>query len=116
MMDVFITVLISVVFVISLLLIGLILIQQSKGGGLGGSFGGVGESIFGAGMANHLTKFTVWLSAAFLLLTLVLAVIIGNRGQTRSLVDQQAAAVIEEAPASPAPTAGKPAAATATGG
>jgi len=68
-----------VVVINALLLIGLILIQQSKGGGFGTTFGGVGESVFGARAGNHLTRLTVILSAIFFALTLILVAISGNR-------------------------------------
>ncbi|NKB24938.1 MAG: preprotein translocase subunit SecG [Kiritimatiellae bacterium] len=63
----------------SLLLIGLILIQKSKGGGLGESFGSsMGESFFGARTGNVLTKATAILSIAFLANTLFLALLMAN--------------------------------------
>jgi len=64
-----------------------VLIQQSKGGGFGGSFGGVGESVFGAHAGNHLTKLTVILTTSFFILTLLLAVIVGHRNRGRSVVE-----------------------------
>ena len=67
-----------VVIINAILLIGLILIQQSKGGGFGATFGGVGESVFGARASNHLTKLTVILTTVFFVLTLLLVVIRGN--------------------------------------
>ena len=59
----------------SVLLIGIILMQKSKGGGLGGSAfgGGSGESFFGARAGNVLTKITIGLSVFFLSNTLLLA-------------------------------------------
>ena len=59
----------------SILLIGIILMQKSKGGGLGGSAfgGGSGESFFGARAGNVLTKITIGLSVFFLSNTLILA-------------------------------------------
>lgn len=68
-----------VVVLVALLLIGLILIQHSKGG-LGSTFGGVGEAVFGARAGNHLTKMTVILTTLFFVLILILAVIAGHRG------------------------------------
>lgn len=68
-----------VVVLVALLLIGLILIQHSKGG-LGSTFGGVGEAVFGARAGNHLTKMTVILTTLFFVLILMLAVIAGHRG------------------------------------
>lgn len=77
-MEVLVIVLYTVVVIVALLLIGLVLIQQSKGGGFGGTFGGVGESVFGAHASNHLTKLTVILVSVFFILTLLLAAITGR--------------------------------------
>lgn len=70
----------------SLMLIGLILLQKSKGGGLGTAFGGGGEgSMFGSRTGNVLTKATIVLGLIFLLNTLVLGIMF-----TRSSVEQSA--------------------------
>ncbi len=54
---------------ISLLLIGIILLQKNKGAGLSGAFGGVGgHSAFGTKTGDFLTWFTVGLATLFLLL------------------------------------------------
>ena len=68
----------SLVVVVSLLLIGIILIQPAKSGGMGAAFGGVGESVFGGKAGSHLTKATVWMTALFFVLCLALAVLIGH--------------------------------------
>lgn len=68
----------ALVVVISLLLIGIILVQPSKSGGLGATFGGIGESVFGAQAGSHLTRATVIMTAIFFLLTLILASLIGH--------------------------------------
>ena len=88
-------VLYTLVFIVALLLIGLVLIQQSKGGGFGGSFGGVGESVFGAHAGSHLTKLTVILTTSFFVLTLLLAVIVGHSSRGRSVVEANAAENVE---------------------
>ena len=76
---------------VALLLIGVVLIQQSKDGGLGGSaFGGAGGSVFGGQAADHLAKITVALSSIFLILTLSLAIITGRRTTDERLVDENA--------------------------
>jgi len=86
-MGVITVILYTLVIIVALLLIGLVLIQQSKGGGFGGSFGGVGESVFGAHAGSHLTKLTVILTTSFFILTLLLAVIVGHRSRGRSVAE-----------------------------
>lgn len=80
-MEIVIAVLYTVVIIVALLLIGLILIQQSKSGGFGSTFGGVGESVFGAQAVNHLSKLTVILTTVFFVLTLLLAALSGQRAE-----------------------------------
>lgn len=86
-MAVLIVVLYTVVVIIALLLIGIILIQPSKSGGFGGSFGGVGESVFGAHAGSHLTKITVVLISLFLFFTLLLATITGRKPADKGVAE-----------------------------
>lgn len=98
-MSVLLVFLYALVALVSLLLIGLILIQPSKSGGMGAAFGGIGESVFGGKAGSHLTKATVWMTAIFLVLTLVLAVLIGHgvRGEAEeSGIAQEMAAPATE--------------------
>lgn len=68
------TVILLVVFAVaSFLLIGVILIQDEQGEGLGGLFGGGGSTTFGARSGNILTKFTSVLAAIFLVGSFALA-------------------------------------------
>ena len=62
----------------AVLLIGLILIQPAKSGGMGAAFGGIGESVFGGKAGSHLTKATVYLTAIFFIIALALAALIGH--------------------------------------
>ena len=81
---------------VSLLLIGVILIQKSKGGGLGGSaFGGGGESLFGVRTGNVLTKLTITLSIIFLANTLLLAFNYAESGEESVMSTRPAAAPLE---------------------
>lgn len=70
-------VLLMVVEIITaLLLIGVILIQRTKGQGMGMAFGaGVGESLFGAQVGNVLTKITIILGVVFLVNTTLLGLL-----------------------------------------
>jgi len=95
--------------IVSLLLIGVILLQPgSKGGGLGATFGGGGaNSAFGAqGAAPFLAKFTYYLAAGFMVTSLVIEVLVVK--ENRSVLDRATAS--KSAPAKPAAT---PAPATA---
>jgi protein translocase SecG subunit len=79
-MDIIITIFTIIDAMVALLLIAVVLVQQSKDGGFGGApFGGAGDSVFGAHAADHLTKITVGLAAIFLCLTLTLAIVTGRR-------------------------------------
>ena len=79
-MDVVRTLLIVVEAIISLLLIGVILLQRSKSEGLGLAFGaGMGETLFGSRAGNVLTRVTIILASLFLVNTLVLANLFARR-------------------------------------
>ena len=94
-MNVVIGILTSVEVIVAILLIGIILLQPSKsGGGLGSVGGGVTEQVFGATAGNVLTKITVWLSAIFMTITLVLVVLGSHRqsAATKSVVEEYATA------------------------
>lgn len=91
----------------AVLLIGLILIQPAKSGGMGAAFGGIGESVFGGKAGSHLTKATVWLTAIFFIIALALAALIGHgvrlSGSGETAVDSLLEADAK-APAKVAPT------------
>lgn len=57
---------------ICIILGGIILLQEGKGGGIGAAFGGVGGEAFGHG-SGGVNKFTAVLAAIFLGLALVMA-------------------------------------------
>jgi preprotein translocase subunit SecG len=76
----------------SLALIGLILLQKSKDGGLGLAFGAGGnDSLFGARAGNVLTKATVGIGIAFLVNTLILGLLFAGSA-SKSLMDDSALA------------------------
>ncbi len=113
-MSVLIVFLYVLVVVVSLLLIGIILIQPSKSGGMGAAFGGIGESVFGAQAGSHLTKATVAMTSVFFVIILVLGVLIGHGLQVNSSRNGVAEALaaapaeaspVEAVPASPVETA-----------
>ncbi|MEM4248594.1 MAG: preprotein translocase subunit SecG, partial [Candidatus Nanoarchaeia archaeon] len=106
MIDIIITVLTVLDVIIALLLIPLILVQQTKDGGFGSAFGGMGESVFGVHAASHLAKLTVIFASAFLVVTLALTVLTGHRNvPKKGILEQQPqieTAATEKAPEKPA--------------
>lgn len=106
-MEILFRILMGVEAVICVLLIGIVLIQRSKGQGAGLSFGGGAEAIFGAQMGNVLTRTTVVLGVLFVLNTTVLAIIRPTRS-TRSIAERFTPATPPAAPATTpaAPIAG----------
>ena len=101
-----ITVFLYVLVVIAaILLVGLILLQPAKSGGMGAAFGGVGESVFGGKAGSHLTKATVYLTAIFFIIALLLAALIGRgvrisgagESQVDSFLTEKAADTAEKA-------------------
>jgi preprotein translocase subunit SecG len=59
----------ALLLIVGLLLIGLVLIQRGKGGGLSGAFGGAGgSSAFGSRAGDTFTRITIYFAAVWLLL------------------------------------------------
>lgn len=66
--------------VICLFLILVVLLQQGKGGGLGGAFGGAGQQVFGGrGAGNFMTRLT-WISAGLFIVTSVSLAYLASSG------------------------------------
>ncbi|GIL16459.1 MAG: hypothetical protein BroJett040_02100 [Oligoflexia bacterium] len=93
--------------IVAIIMIGLVLVQDSKSGSLGGAFGGGGSnSVLGAtGAATLAQKLTRWTAVIFAITCIMLTVFI-NR-QQRSVMDS---AVLPTAPAAPAAAPAQPAA------
>ena len=87
--------------VVCLMIIGLVLIQRSKGEGLSVAIGGgMGESLFGANVGNVVTRATVVLGIVFLVNTIILTMVLSSgRAAGGSVMDDAGPA----APASSAP-------------
>ncbi len=104
MLSVLSVIIYALIVLISVVLVILILIQPSKGGGLGSAFGGMGENVFGAHAMEHLSKLTVWLIAVFFALALALTVISAHASRSdKSLMD--GGDTVVENPVQPAPAA-----------
>lgn len=82
--------LLLVIFVIVCLLMTLvILMQRPKQEGLGAAFGGgVTDQVFGARTTNVLQRGTVYLGSMFFILSLLLAVLIGQKNHITSTVTE----------------------------
>jgi preprotein translocase subunit SecG len=78
--------------IVALTLIGLILIQRGRSGGLVEALGGV-ESIFGTKTSSFLVKMTVLLAILFFLTSISLAYLSKQKG--KSLMDKYNAAGIQ---------------------
>jgi preprotein translocase subunit SecG len=101
------TFLLVVQFIIAALLVGVILVQKSEGGGLttGGSPAGLMSA---RGAADFLTRLTAILATAFILMSIVLAFLAATRHSTKIDAGLQKVAPAAVAPltvpAAPAPT------------
>ncbi len=62
-----------VLLLVSIFLVGLVLIQKGKGGGLAGVFGGAGgSSAFGSAAGDSIMRFTILMAAIWILLIMIL--------------------------------------------
>jgi preprotein translocase subunit SecG len=78
--DVILAILNIVIVMLTLFLIGIILIQRGKGGGLAGAFGGMGgSSAFGTKTGDVFTKITVGVAIAWILLSMLMVVLTNHR-------------------------------------
>lgn len=92
-------VVLTVHLILALLLIGVVLLQRSEGGGLGMGGGG---AISARGAATALGKITWVLAAAFIVTSITLTILAAGEGKTGSVADQigiEAPAPKTEAPA-----------------
>ncbi|NJM37482.1 MAG: preprotein translocase subunit SecG [Akkermansiaceae bacterium] len=83
--------LLLVLFVIvCLVMILLILMQRPKQEGLGAAFGGgVTDQVFGARTTNVLQRGTIYLGSLFFILSLVLAILVGQQNKTQKVVSDK---------------------------
>jgi preprotein translocase subunit SecG len=100
-------VVLTIHLILALLLIGVVLLQRSEGGGLGMG-GGNSGAMSARGSATPLTKLTWIFAAAFIVTSVTLTILATRDGDGASVVDDTAT----EAPATDAPATDLP----ATGG
>jgi len=79
-------VILTVHLILALLLIGVVLLQRSEGGGLG--MGGGGGVMSGRQAANALSKLTWILAAAFIVTSIALTVVAARNVTGGSVVDR----------------------------
>ncbi len=85
-----------VIVLLSLFLIGIILIQRGKGGGLAGAFGGVGGSrAFVTKAGDVFTKITVGIAIGWILL-LMMMVIMTNQYNSSAFGDNPATSLSKD--------------------
>lgn len=74
----------TLIFLTSLFLILLVLVQRGRGGGLSGAFGGMGgQSAFGAKAGDTFTRVTVVVASCWIVLCILTAKFIGSNQQSR---------------------------------
>ena len=96
-------VVLTVHLILALLLIGVVLLQRSEGGGLG--MGSSGGAISGRAAATALGKVTWVLAAIFIVTSITMTILASRSASTASVIDQIGAeqpAVKTPAPALPA--------------
>ena len=79
------TILLVILVIVAVAMIAAVLIQRSEGGALG--IGGPGAMFSARGSANFLTRFTAVLAAAFMILSLVLAVLTTRSDNSESVLE-----------------------------
>ena len=79
-------VVLTIHLILALMLIGLVLMQRSEGGGLG--IGGGGNATSGRGATTALAKITWVLAAAFISTSIALTIIAAAKADGSSVIDQ----------------------------
>lgn len=88
-------VVLTIHLILALLLVGIVLLQRSEGGGLG--MGGGNSVMTGRGAATALQKLTWVFAAAFIVTSLTLTYLAAQRADSGSVLDQ----IGVDAPAAP---------------
>ena len=87
--------------IVSILLVSVVLMQASQGGGLSGTFGGQAASsvLGGQNVGNVLSRITTWLATLFLSLAVIISMLSGPTTNASSSIVKEAA---EDRPVVPA--------------
>jgi len=81
-------VILTVHLILALLLIGVVLLQRSEGGGLGMGSGGGGGAMSSRGLATALTKLTWVFAIGFIITSITLTIIAAKNSAGSSVIDQ----------------------------
>ena len=95
-------VVLAIHLILALLLIGLVLLQRSEGGGLGMGGGGGGGVVSGRAAATALAKVTWILAGLFIATSIALTLLAASNSATSSVIDQIGGTLPEPAPVAPA--------------
>lgn len=79
-------VVLTIHLILALLLVGVVLLQRSEGGGLG--MGGNNSTMTGRSASTALQKLTWLFAAAFICTSLTLTILAAGEGKTGSVADQ----------------------------
>jgi preprotein translocase subunit SecG len=90
-------VVLTIHLILALLLVGIVLLQRSEGGGLG--MGGGGNNPSGRTATTALQKLTWLLAAAFIVTSLTLTILAARGADSGSVIDQIGADPATDAPA-----------------
>lgn len=90
-------VVLTIHLILALLLVGIVLLQRSEGGGLG--MGGGGNNPSGRTATTALQKLTWLLAAAFIVTSLTLTILAARGADSGSVIDQIGAEPVDNAPA-----------------
>ena len=93
-------VILTIHLILALLLIGVVLLQRSEGGGLG--MGGGGGTMSARGAATALTKLTWIFAAAFIVTSITLTILATRGGEGGSVVDSATTTAPADATTAPA--------------
>ena len=87
--------------IVSIMLVSVVLMQASQGGGLSGTFGGQAASsvLGGQNAGNVLSRITTWLATLFLSLAVIISMLSGPTTNASSSIVKEAA---EDRPVVPA--------------
>ncbi|MCZ8079268.1 MAG: preprotein translocase subunit SecG [Rhodobacteraceae bacterium] len=91
-------VVLTIHLILALLLVGIVLLQRSEGGGLG--MGGGGNNPAGRSATTALQKLTWLLAAAFIVTSLTLTILAARGADSGSVIDQIGAEQPADGPAS----------------